>query len=101
MKGTTKESTTQKGGFLNFLRSLVSAGLPLMKDKLTTLVKSVLVPLGLTAAASVTDAVIQKKIYGSGMTALIFFNDIIKIVKSLECAGLLRKDINEAVENEV
>ena len=51
--------------------------------------KSVLIPLGLTAAASAADARIHKKIIGSGnMTALIISNDeiknIIKIVKSLE-----------------
>ena len=36
--------------------------LPLMKSVFRPLAKSVLVPLGLTAAASVTDAAIQKKI---------------------------------------
>ena len=49
------------------------------------LAKSVLIPLGLTAAASATDAGTHKKILGSGyMTTLIISNDeiedIIKIV---------------------
>ena len=44
--------------------------LPLMKNILTLLSKSVLIPLGSTTAAT-TDTVIQKKIYESGMTALI------------------------------
>ena len=35
------------------------------------LAKSVFIPLGLTAAASATDASIQKKIIGSGIAALI------------------------------
>ena len=38
----------------------MKTGLLLMKNILTTLVKSVLVTLRLTAAASVTDAAIQK-----------------------------------------
>ena len=38
-----------------------------MKNVLKTLAKSVLIPLGLTAAASATDAAIQKKVFGSGM----------------------------------
>ena len=42
---------------------------------------------------STTDAVIQKKLFGSGTTSLIFsnkvLNDLMKIVKSLEDAGLL------------
>ena len=44
----------------------MSVDLPLMKDVLTPLTKSVLVPLELTAAASATDAAIQKKNFGSG-----------------------------------
>ena len=38
-----------------------------MKNVLKTLAKSVLIPLGLSAAASTTDAAIQKKLFGSGM----------------------------------
>ena len=52
LKGTTRKISSQKGGFLNFLRLLMSFGLPFMNDVLTPLAKSVLVPLGLTAAAS-------------------------------------------------
>ena len=72
--------------------------LPLMKSVFRPLAKSVLVPLGLTAAASVTDAAIQKKIFGSGTTALIVsnkeINDVMKIVKSLEESSLLIKDVS-------
>ena len=38
-----------------------------MKNVLKTLVKSVLIPLGLTAATSVTDATVQKKSFGLGV----------------------------------
>ena len=71
MKGTTRKISSQKGGFLNFLRPLISVGLPLMKYVLTPLGKSVLEPLGLTVAAPTTDAAIQQKIFGSGMIASI------------------------------
>ena len=47
--GTTRKIISQKGGFLNFLRPLMTAGLPLMKSVLTTLSKNVLIPLGLSA----------------------------------------------------
>ena len=64
-----------------------------MKNVLIPLAKSILVPLGLTAAASATDAVIQRNVFGSGMTTLIIsneeMNDIIRIIKSLEESGLL------------
>ena len=40
----------------------MKAGLLLMKNVLTPLPKSVLIPLGLTAAASATDAAIEKKL---------------------------------------
>ena len=70
------------------------------------LAKSVLIPLGLTAAASAADAGIHKKILGSGnMTTLIISNDeihdIIKIVKSLEDSGLLIEGVTKKVQNEV
>ena len=62
-----------------------------------------MIPLGLTVAASATNAAIQKKIYGSGTTASIISNeemeDIMKIVKSLEESGLLTKVIGETIEN--
>ena len=63
LKGTTRKITCQEGGFLNFLRPLITAGLPLMKNVLTPLAKGFLIPVGLTATASATDAAIQKKIY--------------------------------------
>ena len=31
LKGTTRKNTGQEGGFLNFLRPLMTGGLPLMK----------------------------------------------------------------------
>ena len=50
------------GGFLGrLLGSLLKTGLPLMKNVIKPLAKSVLIPLGLTAAASATDAGIHKK----------------------------------------
>ena len=60
------------------------------------LAKSVLIPLGLTAAAWAADAGIHKKMLGSGNTITVTIsndemNDIIKMVKSLEDSGLLLK----------
>ena len=47
-----------------------------MKSVITPLAKSVLIPLGLTAAASTADAGIHKKILGSGKnTTLIISNN--------------------------
>ena len=45
-----------------------------MKNVLWPLAKSVLLPLGLTTAPSATDAVMHKKMFGSGNTALIISN---------------------------
>ena len=88
------------------LGPLLKIGLSLIKIVIKPLVKSVLISLGLTAAASAADAGIHKKILGSGnMTTLIISNDeihdIIKIVKSLEDSGLLLKGVTETVQNEV
>ena len=66
----------------------MTASLPVMKNVLTPLAKSVSITVGLTAAVSATDAAIQKKIYGTDTAALITPNqeieDIINIVKSLD-----------------
>ena len=78
----------------------------LIGNVLKALAESVLIPLGLTtaAAASTTDVVIHKKMFGSGFTTLIIsneeMNDIIKIVKSLERFWLLIKVVTETIKNE-
>ena len=57
----------QIGGFLGrLLGPLLRTGLPLMKNVIKPLPKSVLIPLELTAAASAADAGIHKKFLGSG-----------------------------------
>ena len=49
-------------GFLGtVLGPLLKAGLPLIKNVIKPSAKNVLIPLGLTAAASVADAGIHKK----------------------------------------
>ena len=97
----------QSGGSLGrLLGPLLKTGLPLIKHVIKPLTKSVLIPLGLTAAASAADAGIHKKILGSGNTTTLMISnnemeDIIKIVKSLEDSGLLLKGVTETVQNEV
>ena len=82
----------------------MTTGLPLMQSVLTPLVKSVLLPLGLSTGMSAADAAIQKKIHGSGTTALIISSEemegIMKIVKSLEKSGLLINGISDTIKNE-
>ena len=98
----------QSEGFLGrLLGPLLKTRLPLMKSVIKPLAKSVLIPLGLTAAASAADAGIHKKILGSGHnnnTTLIISNDemddILKIVKSLEDSGVLLKCVSETIQNE-
>ena len=102
----------QEGRFLSFYRRLMTPGLPLIKTELTSLAKSVLIPLALSAGMSAADAAIQKKLYGSDCpsdlallkTALIISNEELedkkKIVKSLEESGLLIKRINKKIKNE-
>ena len=64
-----------------------------MLNVLMPLAKSVLMPLGLTAAASATEAIIHKKMFGSDSATLIIsieeMNYIMKIVKSSEESGFL------------
>ena len=63
-----------------------------MKSVIKPLAKSVLVPLGRTAAALAADAGIHKK--------MDEMDDILKIVKSLEDSGVLLKGVCETFQNE-
>ena len=51
---------------------------------------------------SATDAAIHKKMFGSGDTTLIIFNeemnDIMKVFKSYEKSGLLKKRVNKSMK---
>ena len=92
------------GGFLGkLLGPLLKTGLTLIKNVIKPLAKIVLIPLGLTAAASAADAGIHKKILGSGNTTSIIsneeMNDIIKIVQALEDSNVLLKGVTETVKN--
>ena len=97
----------QPGGFLGrLLGPLLKTALPLIKNVIEPLAKSVLIPIGLTTAASAADAGIHKNILGSeNMTTLTISNneieDIIKIVKSLKDSDLLLEGVTETVQNEV
>ena len=95
----------KSGGFLGkLLGPLLKTGLPLIKNMIKLLAKSALIPLGLTAAASVADAGIQKKILGSGTTTLVIsneeMNDIFKTVQALEDSNILLKRVSETIKNE-
>ena len=58
----------QLGGFLSrLLGPLLKTGLPLMKNVLKPLAKSVLFPLELTIAVSATDAGMQKIVLDQGI----------------------------------
>ena len=66
----------QSAKFLgNLLCPLLKTELPLIKNIIKLLDKSLTIPLGLTTAASAADAGIQKQIPGSGTTNLIISNE--------------------------
>ena len=66
----------------------------MIKYVLRSLAKNDLLPLGVTATGSATDAAIQKKIFGSGTMQVNSSEEIysiVKIYKSLKDTGLLIK----------
>ena len=66
----------QSGGFLGrLLGPLLKTALPLIRNAIKLLAKSVLIPLVSTAAASGTAAGIHKKMVGSGVTTLLISNE--------------------------
>ena len=82
----------QSGGFLDKrFGLLLKTGLPLTKTVIKPLARSVLTPLGLTAAASVADA-------GKSNDET---EDIIWTVKSVEDSGVLVTGVSETIQNEV
>ena len=80
----------KSGGFLGSLLSKLAG--PLMKVAIP-LAKNVLAPLGITVAASVIDAGIEKKIHVSETTTLIItnkeMNDIMKVVQGIADLNIL------------
>ena len=75
-------------GFLGWLLGpLLKTGLPLIKNVLKASAKSVLLSLGLTAAASATDTAIHKKMFVSGSFGLSFMYNI------------SNEEINDIMEN--
>ena len=91
----------QSGGFLGSLFSKLAGSL--MKEAIP-LATNLLAPLEITAAASATDAGIQKNIYGSWTATLIIsneeINDIMKIVQDLEDSNILLKGVTKTIKNE-
>ena len=91
----------QSGRFLGWLLSKIAG--PLMKVAVP-LAQNILAPLGITAAASVIDAGIQKKRHGSGTTTLIILNEemnnIMKIGQALKDSNILLKGVNKTIKNE-
>ena len=91
----------QSGGFLGSLLGKLAG---LLTKVAVPLAKHILTSSGITAAASVIDAGIQKKI-GSGTTTLIISNeetnDIMKIVKALVNSDILLKGITKTIKNEI
>ena len=74
-----------------------------MKNVIQPLAISVLIPLGITVAASASDAEIHNKILDSGTTTLTTSNeemeDIMKIIKSIEDSDISLKGVTETIRN--
>ena len=91
----------QSGGFLG---SLLSKLAELLTKVAVPLAKYILAPLGIKAAASASDAGIQKKIHSSGAATLIISNkernDIMKIIQDLEDSNILLKGVTKTIKNE-
>ena len=87
-----------------FLRALFSKlAYPIMK-KAAPIAKNILLPLRLTAAASIADLENQRKMHGSGVklvTSNEEMQDIVKIIISLKDSGILIKIVTETIKNEL
>ena len=92
----------KSGGFLGSILSKLAG--KLMKVTVP-LAKNILASLGITAAASVIGAGVQKKIHGSGTTTLIIskkeMNEIMKIIQALEDSKIVLKGVTKTIKNEI
>ena len=76
-------------------------GFPLMKNVVTPLAKCILVTLGITPVASVTDAAIKNKMLGSRIILIKKEkDDIMQIFDFLKNSGLLIKNISKTIKNQ-
>ena len=77
--------------------------MPLLRNVLKSLAKSILIPLRLTAVVSTTTdaAAIHKGFSGSSTTISSSedLNDIMNLIKSLEESGLLIKRVSKKIKN--
>ena len=95
--------TVKSGAILGRLfGALLKICLPLMKNVLKLLSKSVLISVGLTGAASTADAGIHKINIKMGVIKTLTSNkemdDIMKLVKPFEESGLLMKGVSKTIK---
>ena len=91
-------------GFLNSLRPLLTAGLPLMKSVLTLLAENFfnisIISSNVSNRCSYSKKINQESRTTELTTSNEEMEDIIKIVKSLKQSGLMMKGISETIKNE-
>ena len=91
-----KEGGASGSILARFLPKLIKPAISLGKN---------IIPLGISAAMSATDAAIQKKVRGYGIKTVRFSNkdldDMTKIVKALEDSDVLMKGITETRKNDI
>ena len=87
------------------LGSILVRLLPKLIKPALSLGKTILAPLGLSAAMSSTDAAIKKKIYGSGTKTVKFSNkdldDMTKIVNALGDSDVLMKGVTKTLKSDI
>ena len=85
----------QSGGFFGLLLNKIAG--PSMK--VAVVIKNILVPLGITAAASAIDLGIKKKIDRFGTSTSVIsneeINDIMKLVQALEDSNILLNQVTK------
>ena len=85
------------------LGSILGRLLPKLIKPAISLGKNILAPLGLSAAMSATDAVIQKKMHDYGTTVKFSneeINNMINIGKALEDSDILMKGVTKTFKND-
>ena len=97
----------QAGGLLGrVLGPLLKAGLPIIGNVLKLLAKSIFIPLGLRAAATMDTAIGSGRPFDLTLRVITLMitnkemNDIPKIVISLDKSGLLIKGIGKTIKKE-
>ena len=101
LKNSVVQNRTIRRIFRYSFSTITKNWIAFTRNVLKQLAKIVLIPLGLTAAASETNVAIHKKMFESGVTTSIILNEemnIMRIVQTFKESGLSIQGVSQTIK---